>query len=92
MMSQEHAEIVALGALSWLVSNDLLDTFQSATGADRDQIRAAAGDATFLAAVLDFVMISDDWVQGACADQSLNHEQFLSARAALPGGDLPHWT
>jgi hypothetical protein len=91
-MTSDRAEIVALNALGWLASADLLDAFQGATGADRDQIRAAAGDPVFLAAVLDFVMNSDDWVQSVCADQRLSHEQFLAARAALPGGDLPHWT
>jgi hypothetical protein len=91
-MTRDRAEIVALGALGWLVSRDLLDAFQGATGVEREQIRAAAGDPDFLAAVMDFVMTSDVWVEGVCADQSLSHEQFLAARAALPGGDLPHWT
>ncbi|UWQ19256.1 DUF3572 domain-containing protein [Jannaschia sp. M317] len=91
-MKVENAEVIALGALGWIASNELLDTFQSATGADRDQIRAAAGDPAFLAAVLDFVMMQDDWVQGVCEAQDLRHDTFLAARAALPGGDLPHWT
>ncbi|WP_371157576.1 DUF3572 domain-containing protein [Jannaschia sp. 2305UL9-9] len=91
-MLTDNAEVVALKGLNWLVLNDLLDTFQSATGADRDQITAAAGDPAFLAAVMDFLMMSDDWVQGVCEDQNLSHEVFLAARAALPGGDLPHWT
>lgn len=91
-MTPERAEIVALNALTWLVSNDFLDAFQGATGADRDQIGAAAGDPVFLAAVMDFVMNSDDWVRGVCEAQSLRYEDFLAARAALPGGDLPHWT
>lgn len=91
-MQQEHAEVVALKGLNWLISNELLDTFQSTTGADRDQIRVAAGDPIFLAAVMDFLMMSDEWVQGTCADQGLSHDHFLAARAALPGGDLPNWT
>ncbi|GIT90682.1 hypothetical protein JANAI62_11370 [Jannaschia pagri] len=91
-MTQDRAEIVALGALEWLIAEDLMDTFQSSTGADRDQIRAAAGDPVFLAAVMDFIMMSDDWVQGVCAQQRLSHEMFLAARAALPGGDIPNWT
>ncbi|MGB3555645.1 MAG: DUF3572 domain-containing protein [Jannaschia sp.] len=92
MMRRERAELVALGALGWLAEAELLDPFQTATGADRDQIRAAAGDPVFLAAVLDFVMMSDDWVRGVCEAQSLPYESLLGARAALPGGDLPHWT
>ena len=88
----DRAEIVALNALGWLARNDLMDAFQGATGADAEQVRAAAGDPVFLAAVLDFVMNSDEWVSGVCADQSIRYEAFLAARAALPGGDLPHWT
>jgi len=91
-MTPDRAEIVALHALSWLVQADLLDAFQGATGADRTQIAQAAGDPAFLAAVMDFVLNSDAWVQGACDAQNLPYDTFLAARAALPGGDLPHWT
>ncbi|KIT16920.1 DUF3572 domain-containing protein [Jannaschia aquimarina] len=91
-MLQEEAEIVALNALTWLASEGLLDAFQGATGADRSQIAAAAGQPEFLGAVLDFVLMRDDWVQGVCDAQDLPYEGLLRARAALPGGDLPHWT
>lgn len=91
-MDRNNAEIIALGALGWLVEAELLDTFQSATGAERDTIRAAAGDPDFLAAVLDFVMMDDDWVRGVCDAQNLPYERLIQARAVLPGGDMPHWT
>lgn len=92
MMNTDTAEVIALGALGWLVEADLLDTFQSATGAERETIRAAAGDTDFLAAVLDFVMMDDGWVRSVCDAQTLPYERLMQARAALPGGDLPHWT
>lgn len=91
-MTADRAEIVALGALGWLAEAELLDTFQSTTGADQTAIRAAAGDPDFLGAVLDFVLMDDAWVQGVCQAQSLPYDALLQARAALPGGDLPHWT
>ncbi|MEL6585369.1 MAG: DUF3572 domain-containing protein [Pseudomonadota bacterium] len=91
-MMQNQAEIVALRALGWLAENELLDAFQATTGADQDQIRAAAAQPDFLGAVLDFVMMRDDWVQGVCDAQALPYDGLLAARAALPGGDLPHWT
>ncbi|WGH77906.1 DUF3572 domain-containing protein [Jannaschia ovalis] len=91
-MTQDQAEIVALRALGWLAEAELLDAFQSSTGADRDSIRAAAQDPDFLGAVLDFVLMRDDWVEQACTAQSLPYEGLLAARAALPGGNLPHWT
>lgn len=91
-MRRDDAEIVAIHALSWLAENELLDTFQAATGADFTSIRNAAGEPEFLGAVLDFVMNDDAWVQGVCAAQGLPFDGLLRARAALPGGDLPHWT
>ncbi|MEM9795265.1 MAG: DUF3572 domain-containing protein [Pseudomonadota bacterium] len=92
MLSRDRAEVIALGALGWLAEAELLDTFQSASGADRDAIRQAAGDPTFLGAVLDFVLMQDDWVQGVCQAQDLPYDTLLQARMVLPGGDLPHWT
>jgi hypothetical protein len=91
-ITPDRAEIVALGALGWLADNDLLDAFMGTTGAERDQLRAAAADPAFLAGVLDLVMGSDAWVEGVCDALGLTFEAFASARAALPGGDLPHWT
>ncbi|WP_055082751.1 DUF3572 domain-containing protein [Jannaschia donghaensis] len=91
-MRQDNAEVIALGALEWVIGAELLDTFQSATGVDRDTIRGAAGDPEFLAGVMDFVMMNDDWVRGVCDAQSLPYERLMEARAALPGGDMPHWT
>lgn len=91
-MSADRAEIVAIGALAWLAEADLLDAFQSTTGADADAIRRAAGDPDFLGAVLDFVLMDDAWVQRFCQSRDLPYDTLLAARAALPGGDLPHWT
>ncbi|MEM8850295.1 MAG: DUF3572 domain-containing protein [Pseudomonadota bacterium] len=91
-MTQDRAEIVGLGALAWLAEAELLDAFQGTTGADHDAIRAAAGDPDFLGAVLDFVLMNDAWVKGVCEAQTLPYDALLQARAALTGGDLPHWT
>ncbi|MCK0167433.1 DUF3572 domain-containing protein [Jannaschia sp. S6380] len=91
-MTQDDAEVIALGALGWLAQADLLDAFQNSTGADRDTIRGAAKEPEFLGAVLDFVLMDDMWVAGACETLSLPHQELLAARTALPGGNLPHWT
>jgi hypothetical protein len=91
-MTPDRAEIVALHALGWMAEADLLDAFQGATGADAAAIRSAAGDPAFLGAVLDFVMMRDDWVQSAATAQGLPAEAIPEARATLPGGDLPEWT
>ncbi len=91
-MRQEHAEVIALQALGWLAETELLDAFQGATGIERETLRNAAEDPEFLGAVLDFVMTRDDWVQGASEAAAITPETLLVARAALPGGDHPHWT
>jgi hypothetical protein len=91
-MRRDRAEIVALGALGWLAEAELMDAFLDATGADREVVRRAAGDAEFLGSVLDFLLQDDAWVRGACRAQGVPPETLLEARAALPGGDLPHWT
>ena len=85
-------ETVAARALAWIAEAELLDPFAAQTGADLAQLRAAAADPAFLGAVLDFVLSRDDWVLAAAAAQDVPPEALLQARAALPGGDLPHWT
>ncbi|WP_299819989.1 DUF3572 domain-containing protein [uncultured Jannaschia sp.] len=91
-MQRDHADVIALDALGWMAEAELLDQFQSTTGADRDAIVAGARDPAFLGAVLDFVMLDDDWVTGFCRARGYSTDTFAAARAALPGGDLPHWT
>lgn len=55
-------------------------------------MRARAGDPEFLGFVLDF-LLSDEAALVAFAEESgLSPDRPLRARAALPGGQLPHWT
>jgi len=92
-MQIEAAETIAARALGWIAGQEgLLEIFQGATGAGLDDIKAQATSPEFLAAVLDFLLMDDAWVTGFCEAASLPYETLLRARAALPGGDLPHWT
>ncbi len=92
-MQQENAETVALQALGWLANHeDLLPVFFGATGADINDVRENAGNADFLASVLDFVMMDDAWVAAFCDTVGLAYTAPLAARQALPGGQLPNWT
>ncbi|WP_068112937.1 DUF3572 domain-containing protein [Tropicimonas marinistellae] len=92
-MEKEFAEIIGLKALAWLAGNDeLLPVFLGATGAALTDVKARAGDAEFLAAVLDFLTMDDAWVAAFCASEGLSGEDPLRARQALPGGALPNWT
>ena len=91
-MTEDHAAVIALRALAWLAEAELLDAFQTTTGADRETIRNAAQDPDFLAAILDFVLSDDAFVLRASDRLDLQPTVLAEARAALPGGALPNWT
>lgn len=92
-MRAEQAETVALQALGWLAGQEeLFPVFLGATGASATQVAAAAAEPGFLAAVLDFLLQEDGWVMGFCDAAGLAYTVPMQARAALPGGALPHWT
>ena len=92
-LSQESAEIVGLKALSWMAGNEeVLPVFLGATGASEADMRAGVSDPAFLGALLDFIMMDDQWVKAFCDAAGLGYEQPMYARAVLPGGDQVHWT
>ena len=92
-ISTEAAETLALQALTWLVANDeLLPVFLGSTGASEADLRIRAEDAEFLASVLDFLMLDDDWVVAFCDACAVSYDLPQQARAMLPGGDEMHWT
>ena len=92
-MQTEIAETIGLKALAWLAGNEeLLPVFLGATGASLSDVRERAGDADFLAAVLDFLSMDDAWVSAFCETEGLSCDQPMAARQALPGGALPNWT
>lgn len=91
--SRDSAETIALQALAWLaVQEDLLSVFMGATGAGAQDLREGAQDPAFQGAVLDFLLMDDDWVRAFSADCALAPERVAAARAALPGGEQVHWT
>ena len=91
--AQDSAETLALQVLGWLVGDeDLMPVFQGSTGVSEADIRARADDPLFLGAVLDFLMMDDQWVIQACDAQSLSYDQVALVRHALPGGADMHWT
>lgn len=92
-MDQELAETRALDVLGWLAGqDDLFPVFLGATGTAESALRSLAAQPDFLASVVDFVLQDDAWVLACCAATGWRPEQMMSIRAALPGGDLPHWT
>ena len=92
-MSPESAQTLAIQALSWILSTeDLAQVFMGSTGASVDDLRARAGDPSFLASVLDFLLMDDAWVTGFCDAAGFDYMDPMRARQLLPGGDLPNWT
>jgi hypothetical protein len=89
----DNAEILAIQALSWLAENDdLLPVFLNASGASEADLRQRAGEAEFLGAVLDFLMMDDEWVTGFCDSKGLAYDMPMRARMSLPGGAQVNWT
>ena len=92
-MTPERAETIALQALGWLAGDDdLCSTFLGATGASLDEMRQRATEPAFLASVLGFLTINDDWIIGFCDMVGLSYDQPLRALHALPGAEQVEWT
>lgn len=92
-MNEELAETRALAVLGWIAGQEeLFPLFLGATGASEADLRQRAGEGEFLAAVMDFLMMDDAWLIDCAAAMGWKPEEMLQIRAALPGGDLPHWT
>jgi hypothetical protein len=92
-MKQENAETLALRALTWMASDeDILARFLGASGAAPGDLAPGATDPRFLGAVLDFVLTDDSLVIAFCDAAGYPYQAPMAARAALPGGEVPHWT
>jgi hypothetical protein len=93
MIGQENAETLALQALAWIAAKDeLLGAFLGASGLAPDDLRRRAAEPEVLVSVLDFILAQDDTVLAFCAAAGVPPATLMEARAALPGGSLPHWT
>ncbi|CUI90134.1 DUF3572 domain-containing protein [Cognatishimia activa] len=91
--SPESAETLALQALAWLSGNDeLMPIFMGSTGVSVDDLKTQAGDPAFLASVLDFIIMDDQWVIAFCDAQNLEYTAPMMARQVLPGGEQVNWT
>lgn len=92
-MTLDDAEIYALKATNWLLSNqELLDLFMGSTGVSENTIKSDIQNTVFLVAVLDFLLLDDKWVMEACDAMKLQPELMQTARLFLPGGEQVNWT
>lgn len=93
MNRQESAEITALQALGWLVGQpEELAGFLNASGASHGDLGGLARDPQFLAALVDFLLETDERVLACTRDLDLPPTALGEARQGLPGGRDPHWT
>ena len=92
-MTPSAAETIALQALAWLAADDeLWPVFLGASGSSAADARAGAQDPAYLAAVLEFLTSTDEWVVSFCDAADLRYDQPLQARYALPGSERVEWT
>lgn len=93
MSRQERAQVLALQALAWLASDeDRLGPFLAQSGVGAAELRARAGEAEVLAAVLDFLLGDEAQLLAFAAEAGERPEDIVLARHALPGGEMPDWT
>ena len=91
--SPEAAETFGLKALGWLAANEeLMPVFLGSSGAAVEDLKAQAGDPSFLASVLDFIMMDDVWVIAFCDAIGAQYQDPMLARQAMPGSEQHHWT
>lgn len=92
-MTEEMAETVALQALGWLVTDpELIEVFLGSTGSTIEDLRATAGSRETAAAVLDFLVMNDAWVEAVSRAHNWANETVLTARAVLLGEAGMQWT
>ena len=92
-IGRQMAETLAAQALAWVAGDpENLNGFLTLSGLSPDELMQQAGDARTLGAVLDFILTEDRLVIGFCDAASLPYTVPQMARAALPGGEIYHWT
>jgi hypothetical protein len=86
LISRKDGEDLAVAALSFLAGEpDRLSRFLDLSGLGPHNLRAAAADPGFLAAVLDYVAGDESLLIAFAADQGLAPERVVSARRAMEG-------
>ena len=82
----DEAEALALQALAFLASEpERIEPFLSVTGLNPANLRQAAGEPGFLAAVLDHIGSSDSLLLEFAGNLRLNPEIVADARRVLAG-------
>lgn len=92
-MTPAQAEGLAISALGWIAAReDLLGALMAAAGLSPAELRRRAAEPEFLGFVLDFLLEDEASTVAFAAEAGVAPDAPLRARAALPGGGVPHWT
>jgi Protein of unknown function (DUF3572). len=92
-MRQESAEVFAAQVLGWLAGDEArIGGFMAWSGEGPDSLRARIADPALLLAVIEYLMADERLLLDACRALEVPPETPGQARAAMPGGDDPHWT
>lgn len=85
-VSHEQAEVIALRALAWLITDEnLAGRFLSLTGCDGESLRQRAGQPEVLGSVLDFLMSDEQALLDFAQSAEIAPEVIGRARHRLPG-------
>jgi hypothetical protein len=83
-LTRKDGEEMAVAALGFLAAEpDRLDRFLALSGLGPHNLRAAAADPGFLAAVLDYLLGDEPVLLGFAAEHGLAPERVAAARAAM---------
>ena len=83
----EHAQKVAIAALSWIAADgEQINRFVELSGVDPSMMRQAAAEPGFLAGVLDYLMGHEPTLLRFCEDNDLRPEDVVACHHALSGG------
>lgn len=86
--ARETAESLAVEAFGWLASDDdALTRFMGLSGMAPEDLRHAASNPGFLAAVLDFVAAEDATVLAFASHAGVKPERIITAQRILNGHD-----
>lgn len=88
----EEAEMIGIKALAWLAGNEeLLPVFLGATGLNSQDMREIASQPNFLGAVLDFLLLDDEYILSFTENEEVKPDDIYLARQLLPGGESSNW-
>ncbi|MGI9462659.1 MAG: DUF3572 domain-containing protein [Aestuariivirgaceae bacterium] len=84
--NMNEVEIVALNALGFLAGEpDRFSRFLALTGLRPDDVEACAGQADFLASIIDYLMGDEKLLLEFAQDHALDPESIVKMRQKLPG-------